>query len=733
MEQTLTPAQMAELVKLYIAYFNRAPEYHGLKFHVDAVLADLAAGIPFEAALVERADQFYEGGLAFPESSGYSIAMTPEEFVAVMYENVLLRPGTGGSAPTDEEIKYWTDKLATGELSRGEIATSFLRDVEILKSIGTPEEMAVADKVAAVLVNRLMVGVEFAKEENSGSLSGDAAILAGKAILNGVTDDPASAQEAIDGLDEQGGSPGDGGGDGDPGDPGGCGEDEPDPDTTAPVLTITVDKSVLTAGETATVTFTFTEVPVGFAADDIFPTGGLVSGLQATGDPRIYTATFAASADFEGMAQVAVPAGRFADAAGNQGAGAAGPAIEVEALPDETGAGITKLSPSYDAADGSGGAASFGPAISADGKIVIFSSFDSNVVPGDTNAGLDPFIWNGETGAVSGIEAGGALVGGSAEAVSGDGLSVLFYSAKALTAEDIYDGDDVYVLDRGSGAVEFVLHDATAQNFSMSHDGNRFAFDSVSAYPDGDNLGQRDVFVHDRSTGETKILSFGLDIGGTTTGNSSSPVLSGDGRYVAFTSNASNLIAGDANGVQDVFRYDLTDDSIVRVSVASDGTQGNGASSAVSMSDDGRYIVFESRADNLVAGDTNGSRDVFLHDFQAGTTIRLSMGAGGEEANDESYLPVISGDGRFVVFESAASNLVDSDVNGRRDLFLLDLQTDAVIRVAEGSTQYDEDNFNPVISDDGRFVAFQTEASLVGGDGDTQRDVYLLDGTGWWL
>ena len=157
-----------------------------------------------------------------------------------------------------------------------------------------------------------------------------------------------------------------------------------------------------------------------------------------------------------------------------------------------------------------------------------------------------------------------------------------------------------------------------------------------------------------------------------TEGNDGSyrPSLSSDGRYVAFHSSTSNLVAGDTNGVADIFVHDRRMGKTSRVSTASDGTEGNNNSYDPSISSDGRYVAFYSYAANLVAGDTNGVADIFVHDRLTGETARVSTASDGTEGNNDSYDPSISSDGRYVAFESWATNLVAGDTNGRRDIFV---------------------------------------------------------------
>ena len=199
---------------------------------------------------------------------------------------------------------------------------------------------------------------------------------------------------------------------------------------------------------------------------------------------------------------------------------------------------------------------------------------------------------------------------------------------------------------------------------------------------------------------------------------SSSPSLSADGRYVAFVSEASNLVAQDTNGVTDVFLRDRFSGQTELVSMASDGTQGNAFSGrqnsssrevGAAISGDGRFVAFVSAATNLISGDTNRSWDIFVYDRTTHTTTLASAASNGTPGNARSQTPAISQSGRFVAFASAADNLVENDNNGIRDIFMHDFQTGAteLISVNSDGSQA-EGGFcgSPAINAGGRFVAF---------------------------
>ncbi|HUH08154.1 MAG TPA: hypothetical protein VML96_10150, partial [Egibacteraceae bacterium] len=265
---------------------------------------------------------------------------------------------------------------------------------------------------------------------------------------------------------------------------------------------------------------------------------------------------------------------------------------------------------------------------------------------------------------------------------------------------------------------------------AVSADGRYVAFDSESMnLVAGDTNAKFDVFVHDRDTGATERISVHSD---GTQGNSESfsRAISADGRYVVFDSAATNLVPGDTNAEHDVFVHDRDTGTTERISVRSNGAQGNGHSSAGAVSADGRFVAFHSLATNLIDGDTNAERDVFVHDRATGATQRVSIASDGAQSDANSGEPAMSADGRLVAFQSEASNLVAGDTNGVFDIFVHDRATGATERVSVGSdgAQGDGLSLNAATSADGRFVAFDSAATnLVTGDTNALFDVFLHD------
>src|SRR5688572_20637845 len=194
--------------------------------------------------------------------------------------------------------------------------------------------------------------------------------------------------------------------------------------------------------------------------------------------------------------------------------------------------------------------------------------------------------------------------------------------------------------------------------------------------------------------------------------DSHASTISADGQLVAFQSDASNLVPGDTNGAYDVFVHDRSTGLTTRVSVDSSGAEAKGYSFNPAISADGQFVAFESSANNLVVGDTTGW-DVFVHDRSTGLTTRVSVDSSGAEGNDDSYVSTISSDGQVVAFESWATNLVAGDTNGQSDVFIHDRVTGLteLVSVDSSGGQGNDVSFSAAISADGLTVAFSSSAS----------------------
>ncbi len=430
----------------------------------------------------------------------------------------------------------------------------------------------------------------------------------------------------------------------------------------------------------------------------------------------------------------------------------------------------TRASVSSDGVAGNG--SSTRASISADGRFVVFESKADNLVAGDTNGFEDVFLHDRQTGDMIRISVGpGGVEGDGASErakISQDARYVVFASdAGTLVVGDVPTLDlvacptcsgsrDVFLYDRDPngdgtfGAAEArltrisvstagVAGNAGSTRPSLSSDGRFVAFRSQATnLVAGDNNGVADIFVYDVQTGLTIRASVN-DQGAEGNAKSDRPALSADGRYVAFYSDADNLVSSDANMLRDVFVRDLADQATVRVSISSTGVESNGASSRPALSSDGRYVAFRSTATNLVSGDTNTFEDVFVHDrdpdgngvFDEGNGVTVLVSAGvGATGDGDSSSPVISADGRYVSFHSDATNLVDGDQNALRDVFLFDRETATLTRISQCSSGAGGDGASerPVITPDGRFIAYNSSASAFGGgDSNMTNDVFVLD------
>jgi Tol biopolymer transport system component len=379
-------------------------------------------------------------------------------------------------------------------------------------------------------------------------------------------------------------------------------------------------------------------------------------------------------------------------------------------------------------------------AISGSGRYVVFSSEATNLVSGDTNTFRDIFVHDRQSGDTIRVSVDSAGVQAndysSYPAISADGRTVVFQSyASNLVSGDTNASADIFVYDEQDGETTRVSVNSDGEQASassmfpdISPSGRYVVFmSSASNLVEGDTNSTFDVFVHDRQTGETSRVSVASD-GTQGNGMSYQPAISGDGQIVAFVSAATNLVSGDTNSRDDVFVHDRTTGETTRVSVDSDGLQVNHASSAPALSSDGNFVAFYSESPLLVSGDANNTDDVFVHDLQTGETTLVSVASDGTQGNDESYSPAISADGNMVVFVSAASNLDAGDENEETDVFVHNRTTGETVCVSLSSegVRGNADSGSPSVSADGTQFAFDSNASnLVSGDSNAAGDVFV--------
>lgn len=312
-----------------------------------------------------------------------------------------------------------------------------------------------------------------------------------------------------------------------------------------------------------------------------------------------------------------------------------------------------------------------GLSITPNGRYVTFVSIATNLVPGDTNGTWDVFVRDMRTNTTSRVSV-------ATDGTQGNGNSGL-------------------------------------QGASISADGRYVTFESVaSTFVPNDPIGTSDIFVHDRRSGSTTRVSVATD-GTPANSISSDPVISGNGRYVAFNSFASNLVPNDTNGDYDIFLRDRWAGTTTRASLSYTGGQANGRSlSRLAMTPSGRYLAFTSEASNLVPDDTNNLEDGFVRDLRTGTNSRVSVSSTGAQADRETFFGMsISPDGRYVAFFTDATNLVPDDTNNVWDVFLRDRWAATTTRVSVGPNGEQANGANaPVtVSAEAAFIAFGTRAT----------------------
>ena len=296
--------------------------------------------------------------------------------------------------------------------------------------------------------------------------------------------------------------------------------------------------------------------------------------------------------------------------------------------------------------------------------------------------------------------------------ISSDGRYIAFRShATNLTSPDTNAAPDIFVHDRLTGITERinVAADGTEANNQsggclISGDGHFIVFDSLASNLDTSDLNNKwDVFVVDYASGTIERVNTALD--GTESNGASGASISTNGRYVVFQSSASDLVSEDVNGMADIFLYDRQTNETTLISISSDGTQGDGDSSWPHISHAGKHIIFTSLAESLSPGDTNLFRDAFLHNVIPGTTERVSISSGGAQGDDGSNATSVSADGNIVVFSSKATNLISvGPVQG--NVFVRDIAASSTVQISKAFDGGNADGTSGggSISGDGRYV-----------------------------
>ncbi|MBI1848899.1 MAG: PD40 domain-containing protein [Planctomycetes bacterium] len=414
---------------------------------------------------------------------------------------------------------------------------------------------------------------------------------------------------------------------------------------------------------------------------------------------------------------------------------------------------------------------SVAPALSGDGRYIAFLSGATNLIPHVTPLVADVFVrdrWSGSV-ALASVTLLGIPGSGANPSISADGRFVAFEShsneiVPGDTNECVDDRDpnnivhyhcgDVFVRDLQTATTIRVSVTSSGQQANndsgsprISADGSTVAFVSyASNLAAVDQNGTTDVFMRDLVTRTTLRMSMNATgQGGNSASGNFGVAISADGRFVAFNSYATNLVSGDTNNAGDIFVRDRMTGAVMRASVGAGGVQANAESRHPSISADGRFVAFESAARNLVAPATSGRANIFVRDLEAGVTERVSVGLAGAEANEGSYFPVLSADGRYVAFSSLSSNLVPGDTNhcpspdtSCQDVFVFDRQTGTTSRVSVGAFGEESNDQSGAseyfgsptiaISQDGRFVAYPSKATnLVPGDTNGRMDLFVRD------
>jgi hypothetical protein len=334
-----------------------------------------------------------------------------------------------------------------------------------------------------------------------------------------------------------------------------------------------------------------------------------------------------------------------------------------------------------------GNSSSYGAMLSANGRFVAFHSLANNLIANDTQPSvLKIFVHDLKFKAtlLATINNQGEISNGDSfsPVISADGRIVAFYSqANNLAANDSNGiAGDVFVRDlkEGKTVLASINRSGAGGNGasvvpSLSADGRIIAFYSLATdlVANDTNGSTEDVFVRDLKTGTTTLASVNHAGTGSGNGASNNPVLSANGRFVAFTSNASDLVENDTNSAIDIFVRDLKIGTTRLASVNRGGTgSGNDGSSSPVLSADGRFVAFASLASDLDSNDANSVQDIFVRDFKTRKTRLMSVNTLGKAGNSDSYIPVLSANGRFGAFWSNSSDLVENDSNNAGDVFI---------------------------------------------------------------
>jgi Tol biopolymer transport system component len=320
--------------------------------------------------------------------------------------------------------------------------------------------------------------------------------------------------------------------------------------------------------------------------------------------------------------------------------------------------------------------------------------------------------------------------------VSRDGQRIAFESDAALVPADTNGHTDIYVLDRSSGTLTFVSYtslgiaaNGPSRHVSISGDGRWVAYETLANNATGFDFNATwDVMLRDLSTGALERVTSLAGSSFAFSGGGRRPHVSVDGRYVAFDTDSDEMSALDTNNAFDVYVRDMQLDTFTLVSVGF-FAQGNGSSTHAQISDNGRFVVFHTDASNFAFGDTNAESDVFVRDLQTGALSLVSRVPGGAIGNDASYAPTLSADGRYVAFNSLATNFKAGDANGTDDVFLLDRTLNVLTHVSAtlNGAFAGAGGVDATLSADGQSIAFVSSAPELIGGGPAFLAVYVRE------
>ena len=421
----------------------------------------------------------------------------------------------------------------------------------------------------------------------------------------------------------------------------------------------------------------------------------------------------------------------------------------------QAGQETTRVSVKYGTENGEPNASSSQPDISADGRYVAFDSAATDLLSTkDSQLHSDIFVrdlTNQTTERIS-VKYGTAIDEPNTfsyrPAISAHGRYVAFesYATNLLSTPDLLSYTDIFVRDRTNQTTERVSvkydtesdePNSSSSKPAISADGSYVAFESYATnlLSTPDSLSYTDIFIRDRLTDTTERISISTT-GGEPNGSSFRPAISADGRFVAFESSATNLLSTpDSLLNTDIFVRDRITATTERISISTTGGEPHGSSGYPDISADGRYVAFGSLAPDLVENDTNGLSDVFIFDRQTKMTELVSVNSNGEQqtgGDNTGYGGVLSADGRYVTFSSEATNLVDNDTGGFRDLFRRDRKKGVTIQVSVNTAGEAQNGWvyeQYSISGDGRFLAFMSQATNLVEPNDVQfnNDIFLRE------